>query len=268
MASHIVYPMILLQESIVFDDIKLSYCKYDSKLFCDEFDVWSFNRKLRTEHVENIYNHLCSQKISHLMGTIKAIKDKNNKARIIDGQHRLQALKMLIDNNIQKSVSILVEIYHVPSLDSDIVFELFKIANKNLNVTVEDEVDMFIVNLVNRLIADNELSKGIIDKNDGRVNRPRISKKMLYEELKKNLKAEHMTLSIETVVDRIKLINKYISTMDCLQLFGRKETSQTNVNIRCNAAKYGFFLNMTGKYPPEKWIDMISTIESQIHDKI
>jgi protein associated with RNAse G/E len=261
MASIIVYPMVLLQETIVFDDIKLSLCKYDSKVFCQDFDVWSFNRKLRTEHVDKIYIDLCSQKIPYLMGSIKVIKDKNNQVRIIDGQHRLQALKMLIDNNINKTVSILVEIYHVPSLDSDIVFELFKIANNNLNVTVEDEIDMFIVNLVNRLVVDKELSKGIIDKNDGKVYRPRISKKMMYEELKKNLKAEHMKLSVQVVVDRIKMINKHLSKMDCQQLFGRKETSQTNVNIRCNAAKYGFFLNMTGRYPPEKWIDLISNID-------
>lgn len=261
MPSSITYPMILLNESYVFDNIKLSLYKYDAKTFCQDFDVWSFNRKLRSEHVENIYKDLCDQKIPYLMGSIKAIRDETNQIRIIDGQHRLQALKMYIENNVEKSVSILVEMYRVPSLDSDIVFELFKIANNNLNVTVEDEIDMFVVNLVNKLMSDPELSKGIIDKNDGRVYRPRISKKMLYEELKKNLKAEHMTLSVQLVVDRIKMINKHISKLDCLQLFGRKETSQTNVNVRCNAAKYGFFLNMTGKYPPERWIEMISSIE-------
>ncbi len=263
MSSSIRHPMVLLDESIVFDNIKLSLYKYDAKTFCNQFDVWSFNRKLRTEHVQKIYSDLCLQKNPYLMGSIKAIKDNKNKIRIIDGQHRLEALKMFMDNSdsVDKNVCILVEIYHVSSLDNDIVFELFKIANNNLNVSVEDEIDMFVVNIVNRLIAEPELSKGIIDRNDGRVYRPRISKKVLYEELKKNLKAEHMTLSIQTIVNRIKLINKHISKMDCLQLFGRKETSQTNVNIRCNAAKYGFFLNMTGKYPPEKWIEMISTIE-------
>jgi len=51
--------MVLLDESIIFDNTKLSLYKYDAKTFCNQFDVWSFNRKLRTEHVQKIYSDLC-----------------------------------------------------------------------------------------------------------------------------------------------------------------------------------------------------------------
>jgi hypothetical protein len=252
--------MSLLNESIVFDDIKLSLYKYDAELFCNMFDVWAFNRKLKDEHVQNIYEHLSSQRVPHLMGSIKAIRDAENNFQIIDGQHRLEALKLYIINHTGIPVSILVEIYDVPSVHDDIVFELFKIANNNLNVTPEDDVDMTIANLVNQLMKDPELSKGIINKNDGRINRPRISQKMLYEELKHNLKVEHLKLPIDTIVERIKMINKHIAKLDYLQLFGRKDPSQTNINMRCNAARYDFFLNMGGKFTPDKWIDMIGNI--------
>lgn len=251
--------MSLLNETIVFDNVKLSLYKFDAELFCNMFDVWAFNRKLNQEHVQNIYQHLCSQNIPHLMGSIKAIRDSEKNFQVIDGQHRLEALKLFITKNKSKSVTVIVEIYDVPSVDSDIVVEFFRIANNNLNVSIEDDVNIVITSLVKKLINDPELSKGIIDKNDGRINRPRISKKMIYEELKNNLKIEHLKIPIDDIVEQIKMINRYIGTLDYLQLFGRKDPSQTNINMRCNAAKYQFFLNMGGKYTPDKWISMIGT---------
>jgi hypothetical protein len=261
MASSSTSIMTLLNESIVFDDIKLSLYKYDAELFCNMFDVWAFNRKLKEEHVQNIYQHLCSQKHPHLMGSIKAIRDTENNFQIIDGQHRLEALRLFITNHTNKQVLIIVEVYDVTSISDDIIVDLFKIANNNLNLSIEDEVDVNIKRIVEALSKDPELKGGIIDKKAGKIYRPRISKNALYEEFKQNLKVEHLKLPIDVIVERIKMINRYISKMDCLQLFGRKETSQINVNCRCNASKYGFFLNMTGKYPPEKWIDMIGTIQ-------
>lgn len=256
--------MTLLNETIVFDDIKLSLYKYDAELFCNMFDVWAFNRKLKEEHVQNIYQHLCSQTHPHLMGSIKAIRDAENNFQIIDGQHRLEALRLFITNHKNKQVSIIVEVYDVPSVSDDIVLELFKIANNNLNVCIEDEVDVNIKRLVEALSKEPELKKGIIDKKVGRINRPRISKNALYEELKSNLKVEHLRLPIDVIVERIKTINRYIGRLDYLQLYGRNDPSDTNKGIRCHAAKFEFFLNLGGKYPPERWIDMIGTIQDNV----
>lgn len=255
---------VVLSESIAFDNIRMSLCKYDAKTLCADFDVWAFNRNLNDEHVQKIYDDLCSQKHPHLMGSVKAVKDDRNNLQVIDGQHRLEALRMFVNDYTDKPISVCVELYHVSSIHSDVVFDLFRIANNNLNVAVEDDVNMMIATLVNRLVDDPELGRGIVDKNDGRVNRPRISKKALYEELKHNLKVEHMKLPVSVLVERIKKINKHIAKMDYLQMFGRKETSQFNINMRCNAEKYGFFLNMSGKFTPERWISMIDAIDKVV----
>jgi hypothetical protein len=245
---------ILLDAMTVFEDIRLEVYKFDAQDIVSTLDVWSFNRKLNKDHVQSIYEGLCSQNHPHLIGTIKVIKDMFGDMKVIDGQHRVQALRMLCDTHPDNHIFIFVEMYHVQSLDDDIVFQLFKIANTNLNINVDDDLNMFVVELVNKLATDAELSKGIIDKNDGRVNRPRISKKEMYEALKTNLKMNHLNQSIDLLVSKIKATNTKIGKMSYLELFSRREPSQKRINMKCNADKYGFYLNMEGNFNIDKWI--------------
>lgn len=261
MTSSNITLMSLLNETTVFDNVKLSLYKYDAEMFCKMFDVWAFNRKLNEEHVKKIYQQLCVQKVPHLMGSIKAIRDKDNNFQVIDGQHRLEALRLFTTNNKNKSVSIIVEIYDVPSVDSDVVLELFTMANNNLNLSIEDDVDIVIKGLISRLMKDSKLRLGIIDKNNGRINRPRISKKVLYEELKSNMTIEILRLPVDTIIDQIRKINTFIGTLTYQQLFDTNEPSKPQINARCNAAKIEFFLNMGGRYTFDKWISMIGTMD-------
>jgi hypothetical protein len=249
----------LLDTSFTFDNIKQTLHKFDTNSFVDEFDVWAFNRKLNDEHVNNLFKVLCEQTNPHFMGTIKVVKDTKNVCQIIDGQHRLEAIKMLKKEYPKKNMTIYVEVYHVDRIDNNIVHELFKMANSNLNISIQDDLNIFVIELVNKLAENPNLKNGIVDKNDGRINRPRISKKTLYEALKDNLKANHTQLSISTLVDIIEKINIQISQMSNLELFGRNNICDTNKNMKRNAMKYNFYLNLPGRYPPEKWIEMISS---------
>jgi hypothetical protein len=246
---------IVLDTQFVFDNIKMQLYKCDVQDIVPKLDVWSFNRNLNQEHVDNIYNGLCCQKNPHLIGTIKVIRDELNDMKVIDGQHRLQALKMYIETHENKTFSLFIEIYNVPSLNDTVVFDLFKLANTNLNINVEDDLNVFVADLVNKLAEDNNLSRGIIDKNDGRVNRPRISKKELYEALKVNLKIHHLNQPIDVLVKKIKDMNYHISRMSYLELFSRREPCQKKINMKCKADSYRFYLNMEGNYSIEKWID-------------
>jgi hypothetical protein len=247
---------ILLDVQTIFDNIKMQLYKFDVNDIIPKLDVWSFNRKLNQEHVENIYNGLCSQTKPYLIGTMKVVRDESNDMKVIDGQHRLEALKMYIETHRDTiSLSIFIEMYNVPSLNDSVVFDLFKLANTNLNINVEDDLNVFVADLVNKIAEDPELSRGVIDKNDGRVNKPRISKKYLYEVLKANLKIHHLNQPAEVLVQKIKDMNYHISRMSYLQLFSRREPCQKKINMKCNADRYRFYLNMEGNYSIEKWID-------------
>lgn len=249
---------VLLDISSVFDGLKMSLYKFDIMTIATRLNVWAFNRKLNQEHVDAIYNDFIKQKHPHLIGSIKLVHDQQkDDFQIIDGQHRLAMINKYIQEGHTTSVNVFIEIYHVQSLNDPNVFKLFKMANTNLNVTVEDDVNVHIAEIVNALAEDPELRKGIIDKNDGRVNRPKISKKDLYEVLKANIKAQDLRLPVKDIVERIKAVNRLIGGKTNRELFGRTDPSQTNLNMKGKADAHNFYLNMPGRYPPERWIDMI-----------
>lgn len=245
----------LLDTQTVFDNITMQLCKFHVHDAISKLDVWSFNRKLNQEHVDNIYYGLCKQKQPHLIGTFKVIKDASNEMKVIDGQHRLHALRQFVEAKPNVEFTIFVEIYNVSCLNDPVVFDLFKMANTNLNINVEDDLNVFVADLVNKLAEDPVLSKGIIDRNEGRVLRPRISKKELYEVLKTNLKIQHLNQPVDVLVTKIKDMNYHISRMSYLQLFSRREPCQKKINMKCNADRYSFYLNIEGNYSIEKWID-------------
>lgn len=250
---------VLLDIKSVFDGIKMSLYKFDIMTIANELNVWAFNRKLNEEHVNNLYNDFVKHRYPHFIGNIKVVMDEENNCQIIDGQHRLAVIRKYIDEGHKAVIETYIDVYHVQSLTHPDVFTLFKMANTNLNVTVEDDVNMHIAEVVDALATDPELYKGIIDKNDGRVQKPKIAKKELYELLKTNIKAQDLRLPVEEIVRRIKIINTLIGTKSNLELFGRKDPSQTNLNMKGRADAHNFYLNLHGRYTPERWIEMISS---------
>lgn len=249
---------VLIDINTVYDGIKLSLYKFDMLTIIDDLNVWAFNRKLNLEHIDSMYNAFIQQKYPHMMGTIKVVKAKGDELQVIDGQHRIAMIEKYINEGNTGPINVYIEVYHVQSLDHPSVFTLFKMANTNLNVTVEDDVNLHIAEIVNALVSDAILGKGIVDKSAGKVQKPRISKKELYELLKDNIRAQDIKLSVSDTVRRIKEINEEISTMDNLQLFRRRHPSDKNVNFKAKADELHFYLNLPGQYNPKNWIQRLS----------
>jgi hypothetical protein len=205
-----------------------------------------------------MYNDLLQQEHPHLIGTIKVVFDtENDQMRVIDGQHRIESLQMFFDTKSIQDVDLILEVYHVDDINSPDVHMLYKKANANLNVSVEDDVNVHLSEIVNALSKDTRLSKGIIDKNNGRINKPRISKKEIFEAFKEHMRAQDMSMSVDDVVSRVVAINKQLKAKTNLEMFGRNHPAEKHRINKAKAENYEFYLNLNGKYPPERWIPLI-----------
>lgn len=241
-----------LHSALSFNGIPRKICLIYARELIRICDVWSYNRRLNQEHITKIENDLKTQKYPNLLGTIKLIF-KNNEYKVIDGQHRLQAIINVIKNDetMKWDFILMVEIYNVSDLNDEVINDLYIKANKNLNINVEDELNLFLMELINKLEKDTILKAGIIDKQDGSVYRPRISKKDLYEKLKKYyIKKPDDT--VELIYEKIKQKNREIGIMNTVSLFGDVDSKM--ISQYDKAVKINFFLNMNCKIPIEKWI--------------
>lgn len=252
----------LLMTTTTFNNIRLSIYKISAKNIVNDLNTWAFNRVVDTTHVDDICNDLLRQDNPHLMGTIKMIFDSDiDKMQIIDGQHRISSLQKFFEltTDDNKDIDLMFEVYHVDSLNGDIATMLYRKANLNLNVDIHNDINVCLMGVVNLLCDDKTLSKGIIDRNNGSVNKPRISKKELYEAFKEHMRAQDMLLGVNEIVARVKTINKQLGSKNNLDLFGRKVATEKHRIQKAKADNIQFYLNLPGKFPPEKWIPLIGT---------
>jgi hypothetical protein len=151
-----------LVKRTIFTDTIFELYNCSVKNIIQKIDNWSFNRSLRNEHVQTIYNELKKMKFPHLLGTVKVVKDPSNNYRVIDGQHRLTAIKKILEEDISMEwdMEILVEVYNVTNTDDTIeVCDLYNKANTNLNIITDDLPDIHLIEIINALSTDKILLK-------------------------------------------------------------------------------------------------------------
>jgi hypothetical protein len=81
-------------KSLLFDNGKFKLYNCDTRDFINNIILWSSQRELNKDHVKTLKKSILNRR--YLIGTMKTIRDKSGNIRCIDGQHRIQALKELM----------------------------------------------------------------------------------------------------------------------------------------------------------------------------
>jgi hypothetical protein len=125
-------------------------------------------------HVQNLQLQL--KEDQDLIGTFKVVIERNNSncSRVIDGQHRAEALHRIMSTNTKFNMEIKIEVYYVHDIDGPEAWNLFNKANNVLNVIEEDKNTSPASYVVTKLAK--EFPVGIYDKKINSIF-PKIDKK-------------------------------------------------------------------------------------------
>lgn len=226
---------------------------------------WCFNRCINEDKVSELYQSLKegNYMIPFIMQAVYDSKHEDSrKIRLLDGQHRLEAIKRYEQENtdaIQNYVWIFIyKLDHTETMNTRRVLELFKKINNNRQFSEEEIPDTFIMDLVNALCET--FVKGISQKiQNSRCNQPRIHKKELnlfllgHKEL-----LQSGNKPINEIVDNIKRINNRLRIKSYEDMFLPRDRNIVNYGRYTKAVDIKFFLNMEkSKYSPSVWIQFV-----------
>jgi hypothetical protein len=229
-------------KSLLFDNGKFKLYNCDTRDFINNIILWSSQRELNKDHVKTLKKSILNR--GYLIGTMKTIKDKSGNIRCIDGQHRIQALKELMQVDEKFNCDIIIELYEVESFEDEEAVNLFIDANCNLNM-LNNNTNSTVQKLIKKI--DNEYPNTLIDVVEGkRCNRPRINKKEFAFHIKKLL----IDYSLEDIFNSIKNLNRRIGLWNNDIL--RKKFGTVPTKMYEKTKNSGCYI---GLYNDFKWID-------------
>lgn len=224
-----------------------------------------WNRPINNEHVKGIIKDLKEMASKpFILGTFKILFDsKKNRYMIFDGQHRFEAFKSIMEEDIEHiwNIPTTLEIFTLPPENCNIennpiAIKLFELANKTHAFDkINDNINTYIQDISNAF--ENEpLFKNAIG--NSRCSKPKISKDTVYQILKKCFNP----LIKPTVSEVIKILlkkNNIYSNSPIKDIIGvSKPTTQYN-----KAREIVFFLNLKLK---DDQGDVIKPFERRIKE--
>lgn len=258
--------------------VKIADDKYIIKLtikeLIQESKIWLYNRQLISEKVEELKKEMRDNTIpssSTPILMISVIYDEEIKSNddypkclhIIDGQHRVQAIRELLDNSeINPEQEIFSECYFINNCETknkDIATQLFKKRNSNMPFDNKDIPDTRIQDLVERIMDDEKLNpnvQGIRIKNEQNTSHePFIHKKELFYIFNKH-RQSFSNLSLDDIITNLKIITNKISIKDFKDIYKKTDDVDKKLKKYKKAKNADFWLGLKSseKYSPEKWI--------------
>ena len=233
--------------------------KYYSKFICDAknivkySNVWTYNRNVNIEHVNNLVDTIKlfydeGNLDFHFIGSLKYICDKHKNYKLIDGQHRLNALKKIYNDNEYNDIYIEMEcdVYNVEDLHDDYSTLIYQNSNTVKNIVLDDIPSYQYIKIVEQL--SEKFPKSIKDDKSSNINYPNIGKKFLQDKLKQSKILELYNINSIQLYEKIINLNttfKNYEDDDYKKILLKKDYTNKNFEVRLNKCKNsGFYLGL------------------------
>jgi len=138
---------------------------------------WGGQRELNLEHVNNLVNGIL--KSGCIYGTIQLQQDLSGRIRVMDGQHRIAAIKKIfMRDDVPDDITylVLIVVYQTDDIDSTKSANYFNDINTNLTLSPFNISNIKVQKIVEKLVS--KWPEFIVDVSEGStVYRPRFNKK-------------------------------------------------------------------------------------------
>jgi hypothetical protein len=168
-------------ENLLFENSHVKLYKTQAKNFVNNVQIWVGQRPLNNEHIKSLAREFTNQE--HVIGTFKVVRSQDGNIRLLDGQHRVNAIKEILKLQPEFNCDLLIELYEIDRLESNSALRLFEKANNVLNVKPEDMPNKNALAIVNKLSSQFKLIFKNIEQGK-RCVRPYINENKLIEKLK------------------------------------------------------------------------------------
>lgn len=220
----------------------VKYYIADTKRFIPNVVPWQYNRPLNQEHVYEL-KELIIQNIT-MEGNIDVL-ECGGELCVVNGQHRIEAMKSITENDSTFNSEITVYVHPVDSFESDKANDIFNATNNIKNVEMRDRPQKKLQNICSKLKKNYP---GIVTNNkSGKANLHRMDIKQFYNLMQYNEYFMDEQNNEETLFNDIIKMNTEFSNMSFEQLFGTKRTkniSEKKKKVYDLAIKDNFYLGI------------------------
>jgi hypothetical protein len=234
--------------SILSENEKSMMIKIDYRSLNQTVETWDYNREIKPEIVEKLFENI-NDKSNYIIWTLTAIKErKSNTLFLIDGQHRFEAIKKFMQNDIdfKEDKFVFIQVYLVDSIEEedDYIRDLFIKINNHEPFNINDIPSIQNIKIIKMIIKDKILKNGISTIGKTQIaHQPKIHKKTIYAKLNEyNIFIKD--LSDETIIQNLKIINNYIGLKSYKEIFDNEKEAdkQANKNAWEKAKELKFYL--------------------------
>ena len=216
--------------------------KNSARIVVNNLENWTHNRTLDSARVDALAAKISGA--NRILGTISLAMDSTERVRILDGQHRVEAVKKLISTDPHIDFVVHMATYRVSRLDSQETLDLFYDLNDSKSLA-ENPVHKTIHSIITTL---QRTFPNAIFESDKRKQRPNIDTRRLKERLEVNLLNHFATeMDPEPFIEIIGKLNSEYGTKRIQELFGNQKKQSRNRFQK--AQRTGWYLTMFDMAP-------------------